>query len=389
MPDPNPASSLRVLALEPWFGGSHKRFLESWAARSVHQVELLGLPPRHWRWRMTAGAWALAERVRRDGLPRPDVLFVSDYVDLPRLYGHLPRDWRSLPALLYFHENQLTYPAAEGLEGAAAQFAEDVTPGMTNLLSCLAAERVLFNSEYHRADFAAAGDALLARLPKPRPRQQVKAVLEAAQVVAPGIDLAELPLGPGAPAGAPLRVGFNHRWEHDKDPVGFLRAAKEAIAAGADLELVLLGERYERTPPEVDALLAGLGSRVLHTGFAEDRAEYARLLGSCDLVASCAQHEFYGMAILEGLAVGAHPLAPHKLSYPHVLPRNLHERGLFTDHADCVARLVRASREPAPLRDPAFREHLSTSIREHDSDATAAALDRACSGYGAALDSSG
>ena len=116
MPNPSPASGLRVLALEPWFGGSHRRFLEGWAARSVHQVELLGLPPRHWRWRMTAGAWALAERVRKDGILRPDVLFVSDYVDLPRLYGHLPRDWRGLPAVLYFHENQLTYPAAEGLE---------------------------------------------------------------------------------------------------------------------------------------------------------------------------------------------------------------------------------------------------------------------------------
>lgn len=340
-------------------------------------MELLGLPPRHWRWRMTAGAWALAERVRKDKIERPDVLFVSDYVDLPRLYGHLPRDWRGLPAVLYFHENQLTYPAAEGLEGAAAQFAEDVTPGMTNLLSCLAAERVLFNSEYHRTDFAAAGDALLARLPKPRPRQQVKAVLEAAQVVAPGIDLAELPLGPGAPAGAPLRVGFNHRWEHDKDPVGFLRVATETVAAGADLELVLLGERFERTPAEVDSLLAELGSRVLHTGFAEDRAEYARLLGSCDVVVSCAQHEFYGMAILEGLAVGAQPLAPRRLSYPHVLPGSLHERGLYADHTECVARLVDFAADTAPLRDSAVRGRLAASIAHHDSAVTAASLDRA------------
>ena len=366
---------LRVLALEPWLGGSHQRFLEAWSQNSTHHIQVLGLPARHWRWRMAAGAWALAERIQGTGLPRPDVLFVSDYVDLARLYGHLPPAWRKLPAVLYFHENQLTYP--QGPERAGQSFADDLAPAWANILSCLAADRVLFNSKYHREDFAQAADQLIARLPKPRPRAQLREALAQASVVPPGIEFQARDLGNGGEPGSPLRIAFNHRWEHDKDPAGFLAAVQAALASGAKLELVLLGERYPRTPPEVEGLLQELQPVIRHSGHAASRSEYVHLLGSCDLVVSTAQHEFYGMALLEGLALGVQPLAPKRLSYPEVLPVELHSSALYTSPEGLIESLVGAANKPNSYRLPAKRAALSALAQPHNAVLCAKKLDRA------------
>ncbi len=369
-------SPLRVLALEPWLGGSHERFLDRWRARSSHGVTVAGLPARHWRWRMGAGAWGLAEVVRDQ--VRPDLLFASDYVDVPRLLGHLPAHWRDLPVLLYFHENQLTYPAAPEAESSPGPFAGDVGPALTNVLSAVAATRVVFNSNFHRADLLQAGDALLGRLPKPRPRAAFRAALEAADVIGPGIELAELPLGTGPPPGSPLRVAFPHRWEHDKDPAGFLSCVQRALQAGAELELVLLGERYDRMPAGVGGRLDELAPAIRHSGYAESREDYARLLGGCDVVASTAKHEFYGLALLEGLATGALPLAPRRLSYPEILGPELHGTSLYGGPDELVSRLVQLARDPGPLRSPAARERLRAFTTPHAAERSAQALDALC-----------
>ena len=65
-------------------------------------------------------------------------------VNLPAWLGlirrHLPV---ATPVLCYMHENQLTYPWPPGEK-------PDLTYAMINWLSQLTADRVLFNSAYHR-----------------------------------------------------------------------------------------------------------------------------------------------------------------------------------------------------------------------------------------------
>ena len=372
---------LSVLALEPWFGGSHARFLESWARRSRHRVRVLGLPDRHWKWRMQSSTWTFSAQLV--GAP-PDVIQVSDYVDLSRLCGFLPPAWRDVPTFVYFHENQLSYPLRPG----EPQSARDLGFGFMNVLSCLAADAVVFNSHYHLQEFRAAADDFLRTLPKPRPRRALAERLELAHVIAPGIELDEHPLGPGPPAGAPLRLAFNHRWEHDKDPGAFARAVAGARAAGARLELVLLGESYEQVPEEAAALLREGALGVLHRGFAATREEYARLLGECDLIVSTARHEFFGMAALEGMASGLSPLLPERLAYPEVLPREWHAGSLFEDEAQLVARLCERSRATAFTRERAQRVRCRALAATFDSGQTASRLDALCDELGASRERS-
>ena len=357
---------LNVLAIEPWLGGSHARFLETWRRLSGHKVEILGLPARHWQWRMEAAAFTLAQRVGQSD-QTPDVIVASDYVDLPRLRGFLPPHLRSTPVLLYLHENQLTYPD------------QDPDPdrnhyGFTNVLSCLAADAIAFNSRFHRQDFHAAARALLQRLPSPTPRKEFDEVMANAQVIYPGIDLDALPLGAGPPPDSPLRLAFNHRWEHDKDPVGFLNAVLEVREAGAQIEVVMLGESFERTPDGMAERLERLGSTLLWSGFKPDQAEYARALGECDLVVSTARHEFYGIALLEGLACGCSPLAPNRLAYPEHLPAE----DLYADRAGLCAALTRAATRVSRWRSSDLRAGRRELAQSHAAEQTALRLDAAC-----------
>jgi hypothetical protein len=53
---------LRVLVLEPYYGGSHKSFLEN-LTQLPFTFELMTLPARKWKWRMRLAAPYFAERL--------------------------------------------------------------------------------------------------------------------------------------------------------------------------------------------------------------------------------------------------------------------------------------------------------------------------------------
>jgi glycosyltransferase involved in cell wall biosynthesis len=369
---------LRILAVEPWLGGSHRRTLESWQRHSAHEVEVLGLPDRHWRWRMRDGARALAAQLA--GRPPPDVLWASDYLDVPSFYGFLSGDWSAVPLVLYFHENQLTYPRAPG--AAPPDPERDRHFAYTHVLSCLRAARVVFNSEFHRREFGTAVTQFLRALPSGAPRASMAARLEEAAVVGPGVELVEVPLGEGPAAGAPLSIAFPHRWEHDKDPAAFLEAVLQAAERGlgrAGFALYLCGERYAELPPGVAERLARLGQHVATDGYQESFAEYAAVLGRCDVVVSTARHEFFGMAVVEAMAAGCAPLLPDRLSYPDLLGPE-HASRLCREPPELVEALLAAAGDRDALRRPEARSVWRALAARHDAPGAARALDRICSG---------
>lgn len=358
----------QVLALEAWLGGSHASFLAAWKHGSRHEIRIEGLAPRHWKWRLSASAWEFGRRIPPE-VPAPDLLFVTDYVDLSQLASFLPRDWSRIPRVLYMHENQLTYP----LPGDTAP---DTSWGFKNILSCLVADRVIFNSNFHRTEFAAAADEFLRTLPRPNPRAELADVLARALTVGPGIDRERIPLGPGAPPGSPLRVLFNHRWEHDKDPAAFLAALAAVRRAGQPVEIVALGQGFSQVDAATDSLLTELSDCIQQRGFIDDPQTYFDALGTCDLVVSTARHEFYGISILEALSAGCTPLVPARLSYPEIVPAELHAAGLYQDDADLIQRLLKFARDPSVLRAQARRGDIRTAVREQGIDRTASKLDR-------------
>jgi glycosyltransferase involved in cell wall biosynthesis len=344
-PSDSPAS---VLVLEPWLGGSHAAFLAGLQNHSKHTLDVCGLADRHWKWRMRGGAWQIAREL--EGRALPDLILATDYLDLPGFLGFMPGAWSAIPSVLYFHENQLTYPVHG--EGKTP----DTSYGFTNVLSAIRAQRVLFNSKFHQREFTNAGAEFLRHLPKPNPLTEFQSSMESARVVSPGVDVDAIALGAGNPGG-PLRILFPHRWEHDKNPLQFLQVLVGLQERCAEFELVLLGEQYIHFPPGVEEHLERLRPRIAHQGFLEDAAAYRALLGSCDVLVSTADHEFFGVAVVEGLAAGVTPLLPNRLSYPEVLGEG-HAQHLYRSESELSQRLLACALDPAPLRDQNCRRQL-------------------------------
>lgn len=302
---------MKILALEPYFGGSHKAFLDGWSARSQHEWEMIGLPAYKWKWRMRHAAITMADDVAaRIGEGATwDALFCSDMLNLAELLGLVPEAVRRLPAVVYFHENQLTYPGA-------AETDRDLHFAFTNLTTALAADSVWFNSKYHRDSFLEALREFLSRMPDYQPVSAVDAIREKSYVQPPGI-ATFTPQSDRKPG--PLRILWAARWESDKNPETFFSALELLQNAGVDFRLSVLGESFENAPAVFERARRLFSDRVDHWGFQPSHRAYSDTLCKSDVVVSTAIHEFFGIAVAEAVAAGAIPLVPRSLAYPELL----------------------------------------------------------------------
>jgi len=122
----------------------------------------------------------------------------------------------------------------------------------------------------------------------------------------------------------PLIVLWNQRWEYDKNPDAFFGVMNRLDDAGVPFRLVLAGEHFEEQPEGFERAFQRYADRILHYGYAENFAEYSNLLHRADIVVSTARHEFFGIAMLEAIYCGCHPVLPNRLTYPEIIPENLH-----------------------------------------------------------------
>ena len=328
------SESLRVLALNPFHGGSHRAFIESVVARSRCRWDVLTDRPVHWKWRMRSAPLTLAAAALdyRNTHEVPDRIFCTDMLDVPGWLGLTRRSGLDgVPLVLYMHENQWTYPVPE----SAAQHQIDHHYGYTNLLSVIAADACVFNSEFHRADFLAASKRFVQQMPDGKSFHNWEAIAAKSWVIAPGFVPFENPspdrkknfpvtsqhaAHPDTTSRPMLRVGWVSRWEGDKRPDRLLELCDRLLGLEAAFELILLGPRPRRESKPLSVLRHRHGERILHDGFAESRSDYHAWLGRMDIVVSFADHEFFGIAICEAIHAGAIPVVPDRLSYLETTP---------------------------------------------------------------------
>ncbi|QEG42380.1 Glycosyl transferases group 1 [Roseimaritima ulvae] len=295
-----------------------------------------------------------------------DLVFASDMLDLPSWKGFVGLPWAQLPTVLYFHENQWTYPLSPGQP-------LDLHYGYTNFLSAAVADAVWFNSNYHRQTFLAAAHARLSQMPDCTHVEELAEIEARSHVVYPGITpripphsrtRQSLDASPNGPKSGdfgygrfdgnatPLTIGWVSRWEHDKRPEVFAEAIERLCAEQRDFRLILLGESFRKVPECYQRLLDVAGDRVLHSGYAESREAYWQHLDQMDVVVSSASHEFFGIAIAEAATAGVVPIVPHDLAYPELYDGEP-PAAIFYDgqEAELVTALRRCIDDPASLAD--------------------------------------
>ena len=205
----------RIVLLNPYAAGSHAQWargmvracpLAAQRAGEEAQFELYELPGRHWKWRMVSGALALVDRMNKTGAFDRDIdrFIVTDMMDVGQFRSALPPRFRTVPIILYFHENQLTFPAHQ--EGPNLDW--DRHYAFLNVTSALLADRIWFNSEYHRSAFLSALPDFMSAFPAPRPRDAVERIASNSEVMPIGIDDDVMALG----ASPELRPRIYRRW---------------------------------------------------------------------------------------------------------------------------------------------------------------------------------
>lgn len=362
--------TLRVVLIEPWYGGSHRIWADGVVAHSRHEVHLLTLPGRHWRWRMRGAAVTLAEQfsahVAVHG--RPDVVVVSGMVDLAALLGLCRSSIGDVPVGLYLHENQIVWP-----HGPARRPGDP--SGWRNWSSMVAASRVWLNSAFHRHALLAALPAFLAQAPDEDHLHRLDEVAGRCRVLPVGVDTVRLRAGTRTGAevtGAAPLVVWNQRWDDDKDPDRLMRILGRLADEGMPFRLAVAGGRGRRRADDDAALRERFGPRLVQLGpLARDRYEALLLAG--DVVVSVARHEFFGVAVVEAVAAGCVPLLPARLSYPELLPDWSHPRCLWSSAPADRLRGVLA--DLASARAAAGVERLREAMARWDATTVAPLVD--------------
>lgn len=343
---------LKFLFLEPFFGGSHREFARGLVSHSRHQIDLLTLPARFWKWRMRGAALYFIKKIRSlksyDGLLTTGLMSLSDFKALSK--DPCP------PSLTYFHETQLTYPPAPG-EQMDYQF------GFTDMTTALAADRILFNSRTHSDAFFALLPGFLKMMPEYRPLWVVDKIRAKAGILYPGCRFPadEIPGADSSREFPPLIV-WNHRWEFDKNPDQFFHALDTALANGVEFRLALLGENFQAVPKAFERARERYGKRIVRYGYVQSREEYIRWLQRGSIVISTARQENFGIAVVEAIRFGCVPLLPARLAYPEIIPQQFHSAVLYRNTGELVQMLTRLITYHAGYQK--LRSQLSTHMRK-------------------------
>lgn len=347
---------MRIVILEPFFTGSHQRWAKELQQHSQHNITILSLAGRHWKWRMHGGAVSLAQQA--SALEQwPDLWLATDMLDVATFKALLPAGARDIPFALYMHENQLTYPWSPTDADVPQQ--RDRHYSWINYTSALVADRIFFNSHYHHKSFLDALPTFLRAFPDQQNIATIDSIIAKSEVLHLGMDLAKLSTkgkrhDPHIPIqkaddGSPILL-WNHRWEYDKNPGDFFELCYELDKTALPYQLVVLGEGYGKVPIYFTEAKERLSHRILHWGYTKEAAHYAYWLNRADILPVTSKQDFFGGSVVEAMYCGAIPLLPNRLAYPEHIPDSL-QAALLYDNQTSLYEKVAALLHPTLVLD--------------------------------------
>jgi glycosyltransferase involved in cell wall biosynthesis len=332
---------LKILLISPYHGGSHAAWAEGFRRFSRHEITLVSLPARFWKWRMHGGAVTLSREII-NMRPDVDLIFATDMLDLTTFLALTRSQLPKVRSALYMHENQLTYPLPNVRnEGPMRrQHGErDKHYAFINYVSMLASDRIFFNSNYHQDTLLAEIPKFLRNFPEFNEEGTVHDLAEKSVVLPVGIDFRRFGMPPSGKGkkDTPLII-WNQRWEYDKNPTEFFEAIYTLADEGLPFRLAICGQRFRQSPVEFEDAVSRLGSKLVHYGHANFET-YSSLLWQADIVISTAVQEFFGISIAEAIYCQAFPILPRRLTYPELLPLRFRDICLYDEHAELLNRL--------------------------------------------------
>ncbi len=320
---------MRIALLEPFYTGSHKAWADQFKHYTSHEVTILQMEGKFWKWRMHGGAVTLAKKLKELAF-QPDLILASDMLDLSSFLALTRHRTSSIPAALYCHENQMIYPWGERIlrNNNWRHYA------FINYISALCADHVLFNSSYHYNAFFAELPQLLTSYHDYQETDTIDTIRTKSSVLSLALDLKRFDLYQPAKIeqDQPPLILWNHRWEEDKDPKTFALLMHDLHNAGHNFNIALLGEQTHKSLEAFEQLRSTMGDKILQFGYAESFADYAYWLWRADLLPVTSNQDFFGGSVVEAIYCGCYPLLPNRLAYPEHVPGG--EEQVFWDNYD-------------------------------------------------------
>lgn len=356
-----------ITLIEPFFTGSHAAWATAYAHQSEHDIRILSLSGNYWKWRMHGGAVTLANRFLESGVI-PDLLIVTDMLDLTTFLALTRRKTARLPVVIYFHENQICYPWSPKDRDILQK--RDHHYGFINYSSALAADLVVFNSAYHQSAFFEELPRFLKQFPPPHEKDSVATIQGKSQVLHLGLDLQKfdhpdfLHAQESTPDRAPL-ILWNHRWEYDKNPEDFFRALFRLDEQGLDFRVAILGEHFRQQYPIFETARKKLGQKIIHYGYVEDFSHYAKWLHRANIIPITSRQEFFGASLVEAVYCGCYPLLPTRLTYPELFPSETYSHIFYQNFEELVEKLAGALISIETIRQQSFRHCVEKYSWQH------------------------
>ncbi|ESN94137.1 hypothetical protein HELRODRAFT_186042 [Helobdella robusta] len=350
----------KILLIEPFYGGSHKQLIDLLFENVLH-CGLYTQTAKKWHWRSRTSALHFADVIPFS--QTYEILFCSSVLNLTELVALRP-DLYKLKKIIYFHENQLVYPVRKQQE-------RDFQYGYNQILSCLVADVILFNSDFNRTSFLGNIKKFFKLMPDYRPMNIEQKIMNKCRTLYFPVELINgikriLPdviyeendvvsssniLKKDNPSdkvsidNSPLKIVWPHRWEHDKNPQLFLKTLKSLTFKGLNFDVYILGQSFSETDMFDDDKKV-LERHIKHCGFVASKEDYFKILSTCDVVISTAVHEFFGVAMIEAAYLGCFPLVPNILVYPEIFPTEC----LYKNEVDLIGKLESFCQNPKAVR---------------------------------------
>jgi len=326
---------MRIIILEPFFTGSHKQWAEGYQRYSEHDIQILSLKGKHWKWRMYGGAVSLAKQfMALDELP--DLILATDMLDFTTFLALTKSRTANIRTAIYFHENQLTYPwnSSSNIKKEQRDYS------FINYISALVADRVFFNSEYHKNSFLTELPNFLKQFPDNKELQNVDIIASKSEVLPLGLDLIKFDAHKKVEKGKLPLILWNHRWEYDKRPDDFFEAMYHLKDLGIRFELAILGKDYERKPACFDEAKVLLKDEIVYFGYANSFEEYASWLWKADILPVTSNQDFFGGSVVEAMYCHCFPILPKRLAYPEHIELSYQNDYFYEGNRQLKARLV-------------------------------------------------
>lgn len=352
---------MKILILEPYFTGSHSAWANEYVEASSHEVSILSLQGRFWKWRMHGGAVSLARRFNESDI-RPDLILATDMLDLTTFLALTRHRTSGIPCVLYFHENQLTYPWSPRDEDPRLQ--RDNHYSFINYASALAADAVYFSSNYQYESFFTTLPRFLKSFPDRHELSSVEMIKEKSEILPLGMDLKQLEKFKvkRRDKGQPPLILWNHRWEYDKGPEAFFKSLFKLQNAGFEFEVAICGQRFGQYPAIFDQAKAFLGSKIVQWGYLEDFTSFAKWLWEADILPITAIQDFFGVSVVQALYCNTYPILPNRLAYPEHIPLDLHDEYFYHKEEKLYHHLSRAISLVEDIR----KEETQNFVKQYD-----------------------